>query len=207
VRAFGALLEERAAARLEEQEWKYLELIQQSTERMQAMLEGLLAYSRVTTGARPFEAVDMNRVASEVLSDLEVRLKETGGEVELGQLPVITADLVQMRQLLQNLIDNALKFHKPGAPPSVKVFSRPPENDCAALVVADNGIGFDPALAEQLFKPFHRLVGKSAFEGSGLGLAICQKIAERHGGAITAAGEPGGGATFTVTLPRRPKQS
>ncbi|RPI29275.1 MAG: PAS domain S-box protein [Chloroflexota bacterium] len=202
LKGFSERLANQAGDRLDRQEQEYLERMQQATDRMQSMLDGLLAYSRVTIQGSPFEEVDLNRLAAEVLLDLEMQLRETGGSVETGELPVIQADPVQMRQLLQNLIGNAIKFHKPGVPPHVRVFYRPAANDQIELIVEDDGIGFDMASAGQLFQPFHRLVGKSAYEGTGMGLAICQKIAERHNGSITAKGELGAGSTFIVTLPR-----
>jgi signal transduction histidine kinase len=135
-----------------------------------------------------------------------------GGRVEVGALPILDADPLQMRQLLQNLLSNALKFSRPEVPPVVKVFSLAlpmPAADAAGaatprwcqLVVEDNGIGFDEKYLDRIFAPFQRLHGRSAYEGTGIGLAVCRKIAERHGGSITAQSTPGQGATFLVTLP------
>jgi signal transduction histidine kinase len=111
-----------------------------------------------------------------------------------------------MRQLLQNLIGNAIKFRRPGVAPRVEVSARPAPRSAAEdvlweLRVADNGIGVDPAHAEKIFKPFERLHGHAAFEGSGLGLAVCARIVERHGGRIRAEGQPGVGTTLIVTIP------
>jgi PAS domain S-box-containing protein len=205
IQAFSNRLADYPGSSLDEQEHNYLVLIRQAAERMHRMLDGLLAYSRVTIQSKPFESGSLNRVAEEVISDLQPQLEETGGNVDLGELPVIEADSNQMRQLLQNLIGNAIKFHRPGISPHIRIYSQPTANDCIQLIVADNGIGFEMEYASHLFKPFHRLVGKTAYEGSGMGLAICQKIVERHGGSITAQSEPGVGSTFTVTLPRKPK--
>lgn len=166
------------------------------------MLDGLLAYARLATQGKPFGKVDLKQVVAEILSDLEVRIMETGGQVEIEDLPVIDADPVQMRQLLQNLIGNALKFHRPGVPPVVKVSWKPASQSEIELIVKDNGIGFDMGNAHQLFKPFHRLHGRSEYEGTGMGLAICRKIVELHGGTISAQSVPGEGSTFTVTLPK-----
>ena len=126
-------------------------------------------------------------------------------------LPVIEADPLQMRQLLQNLIGNALKFHRPGQPPMIKVWGEAGQNtnqqDCIHLMVQDNGIGFEEQHVVKLFQPFMRLHGRSAYEGTGMGLAICRKIAERHNGTITAKSQPGQGTTFIITLPRQQRRS
>ena len=206
IEAFGERLKERMQHRLNETEALFLERMMAASTRMQAMINGLLAYSRITTKARPFARVDLEQIAQEVLQDLEARLEQVGGRVEVGSLPVIEADPVQMRQMFQNLIGNALKFHKPGEKPLVRVSSR--ALDIGPLPgieirVEDNGIGFDLKHLERIFKPFERLTGRSEYEGSGMGLAICHKIAERHGGSITAESQPGEGTTFRVLLPVR----
>jgi signal transduction histidine kinase len=148
-----------------------------------------------------------------VVLDLEARVEQVGGEVEVGDLPTIEADRVQMRQLLQNLIGNALKFHKEGEAPVVEVCcevlcgregsqdGNPQANNLCRIVVKDNGIGFDEKYLEQIFVPFQRLHGRNTYEGTGMGLAICRKVVERHGGEITAKSGLGQGATFVVTLP------
>jgi len=173
-----------------------------ATERMQSLLAGLLDYSRVTTASEPFKEVDLSDVIGEVLSDLEVRIVKTGGEMHVEGLPVISADPTQMRQLFQNLIGNALKFHKEGEKPRVKVH-------CAAagsawqIMVEDNGIGFEERYLDRIFAPFQKLHSRSEYEGTGMGLAICKKIVERHGGSITATSTPGAGTIFIVRLPLR----
>jgi light-regulated signal transduction histidine kinase (bacteriophytochrome) len=184
--------------------------------RMRRLIDDLLTFSRVTTQKRPFARLDLERVAREVVSDLEVRIAQAGGTVAIGKLPAVEADLTQMRQLFQNLIANAVKFHRPGVPPVVEVagelVTQPPADPDAdepvplcRLSVRDNGIGFDEKYRERIFDVFQRLHGRDEYEGTGVGLAVCRKIAERHGGTITAHGRPGEGATFVVTLPvRRP---
>src|SRR5208283_1255940 len=119
-------------------------------------------------------------IIHEVLSDLEVRIQKSGGEVRVEKLPTIEADPTQMRQLFQNLIGNALKFHKVGEKPIVKVRSLQTANPVCQIVVEDNGIGFDGQCGERIFAPFQRLCGRSEYEGTGIGLAICKKIVERH---------------------------
>ena len=157
------------------------------------LINDLLTFSRVTTKAQPFAPVDLDQVAREVVADLEVRVQQTGGRVEVGELPTLDADPLQMRQLLQNLIGNALKFHRPGVPPVVEVGARavgPPEGGAwppapdgwRELTVEDNGIGFDEKYLDRIFTVFQRLHGRGEYEGTGMGLAICRKIVERHGG-------------------------
>jgi PAS domain S-box-containing protein len=204
VKVYAELLKSHAKDGLDAQSQDFLERMTSAEQRMQTMLDGLLAYSRINTVSRPFGPVDLRRIAQEVIADLELRVEQSGGKVVLGDLPTLDADPVQVRQLLQNLIGNGLKFHRPGIPPLVRVSAQPAEGGMLCLVVEDNGIGFDPAGAGQLFQPFHRLLGRSEFEGSGMGLAICRKIAERHGGTIRADARPGEGATFTVLLPLKP---
>lgn len=212
VKAFGDRLEAKCGDALGPEGLDYLERMLNATERMQTLITSLLSYSRVTTKAQPFTQVDLSRVARDVLSDLEARIERTCGRVELGELPTIEADQVQMRQLLQNLISNALKFHKPGEPPVVRVSGAVengreagPGGPAAAsrcrIVVEDNGIGFDQVYSERIFGVFQRLHGRNEYDGSGIGLAVCRKIAERHRGSITADSEPGRGATFVATLP------
>jgi len=205
VRAFGDRLEVKCAAALGEQGRDYLQRMQTAAARMQELINDLLAFSRVTTRAQPFTPVDLNQVVREVVSDLETRIEQVGGCVDAGNLPTIDADPLQMRQLLQNLIGNALKFRREGVPPVVRVRGEivggaSTEESCR-LVVEDNGIGFDMKHADRIFEMFQRLHGRGEYEGTGVGLAICRKIVERHGGAIAAQSTPGQGSVFTVTLP------
>jgi signal transduction histidine kinase len=146
-------------------------------------------------------------VAAGVISDLEVRIEETEGQVEVSDLPTIEADSQQMRRLLQNLVSNSLKFHQPGAAPKVIVTAekRKPEKrngvEWVQIVVEDNGIGFEEEYLDHIFQPFQRLHGRSEYEGNGIGLAICRKIVERHRGSLTARSAPGQGAKFIIKLP------
>jgi PAS domain S-box-containing protein len=211
IQAFADRLGTRCGEALGEQGRDFLRRMQSAAVRMQDLIKGLLQFSRVTTQAQPFELVDLGAITGEVLSDLEARIEATGGRVQISPLPRIEADPLQMRQLIQNLVGNALKFHRPGVAPLVEIEGRIVPNPRAEegarngrrceLVVRDNGIGFDGADADKLFTIFQRLHAASSFEGSGVGLAICRKIAERHGGSIAARSAPGEGATFTVDLP------
>jgi light-regulated signal transduction histidine kinase (bacteriophytochrome) len=168
-----------------------------------------LTYSRITTQGRPFVPVDLSRIAREVLSDLEVPLEETEAEVHVGDLATIEADPMQMRQLFQNLLGNALKFHRPGVPPEVWITGEAVGDRSAAggghyrLVFRDNGVGFEDKYAERIFAVFQRLHARHEYAGSGIGLAICRKIAARHGGDVTARSVPEEGSVFTVTLPMK----
>ncbi len=205
IQAFGDRLQAKFSEALGEQGQDYIARMQSSALRMRALIDALLTFSRVTTQAQPFLVVDLGVVARDVLSDLETRMRESGGRVDLGALPTIDADPFQMRQLLQNLIANALKFHKPGEPPTVTVDAVVSANrrgvpQCE-VSVRDDGIGFEEEYLDRIFEVFQRLHGRQKYEGTGVGLAICRKIAERHGGSITARSEPGSGATFVVTLP------
>lgn len=212
IQAFGDRLRTRDGAALSSEGRDYLERMQNAARRMQTLIQDLLTFSRVTTKAQPFTPVDLNTVAREVLNDLEARIEQTGGRVELDRLPTIDADPLQMRQLLQNLIGNALKFHRPDVPPVIRVGGEIINPEWAAnngadggglarLTFADNGIGFDEKYLDRIFTPFQRLHARSEYEGTGMGLAVCRKIVERHGGQITAQSQPGQGATFFITLP------
>lgn len=200
VLAFGDRLKARCADQVGDQGREYIERMQTAAARMRTLIQDLLTYSRVGTRAVEFAPVPLGEVAAEVLSDLELRLEQTGATVDLGPLPAVEADRLQMRQLFQNLIGNALKFRRPDAPPRVTVRAET-DGDRCRLTVTDNGIGFDNTYADRIFQVFQRLHGRDEYEGTGIGLAICRKIAERHGGTITADGRPGLGATFAVTLP------
>ncbi len=202
--AFGDRLAEHCEAALDEQGRDYLQRMQNAAQRMSLLIESLLALSRVTSKARALEVVDLNSVVSDVLSDLEVRIQQTGGRVEVDALPTVMADGSQMRQLFQNLIGNALKFRKQDVPPLVRVQTKENGKGTWEIHVVDNGIGFDEQYVARIFRPFQRLHARSAFEGSGIGLAICNKIVGRHLGQITARSQPGVGSDFVVVLPRTP---
>ena len=202
VTAFGNMLKQKCGSSLGEQGNDYMQRILKANQRMQSLLTALLEYSRLTTKTNPFGEVNLSNLIGEVLSDLEIRIAKTGGQVHVGILPVISADPTQMRQLFQNLIGNALKFHKEGEKPLVKIQS-PANKQMIRISVEDNGIGFDEKHIERIFAPFQRLHGRSEYEGTGMGLAICKKIVERHGGSITAKSTPGKGSLFVIDLPLR----
>ena len=213
IRMFGDRLQTRLGDAISDDAASDLDRMRNAAERMQQLINDLLEFSRVTYRGSSFEPVALSDVAAEVVADLEARIAELDAVVEIGELPTIDADRTQMRQLLQNLISNALKFHKPDERAVVRVRAetlpaRTPRFDGESVAVAhcaitveDNGIGFDDKHAERIFGAFERLHGRSAYEGTGIGLSIARKIAWRHGGHIDASGVPGVGATFTVTLP------
>ncbi|MGB7747363.1 MAG: PAS domain-containing protein [Verrucomicrobiia bacterium] len=208
---FGERLKEKKIEDLGPEAKDYLERMQKAAARMQTLISDLLTFSRVTTKARPFAPVNLAEVAADVVNDLEGRIEQVKGRVEVvGTLPVIDAEALQMRQLLQNLMGNALKFRRPEETPVVKVEAQivtgvsgpgtPPQQLCK-LMVSDNGIGFDEKYLDRIFNVFQRLHTRNEYEGTGMGLAITKKIALYHGGEITAKSTPGHGATFIVTLP------
>jgi signal transduction histidine kinase len=200
VRTFTEQLMVSEADRLSEHGVDYLARANRSAERMQQLIQDLLQFSRVTTKPRPFAAVDLNEVTAEILDDVSVELEESGAEVSVGQLPTVHADDLQMRQLILNLISNAVKFRREGVRPQITIRGET-VGEHARITVADDGIGFEQQYAERIFRIFERLNGRAEYPGTGIGLALCQKIALRHGGEIMAAGRPDQGATFTVTLP------
>ena len=189
----------------------YLDRMQKAAQRMQALINDLLTFSRVTSKSQPFVPVNLSKVAGEVVSDLETRIEQVGGKVEIASLPTIEAEPLHMRQLLQNLIGNALKFHRSDVKPLVRVeahtfkeyhpAARGGTREMLQLTVSDNGIGFDEKYSEKIFQVFQRLHSRAQYEGTGMGLAITRKIVEHHGGQVTAKSKPNEGATFVVILP------
>jgi PAS domain S-box-containing protein len=181
-----------------------------ASERMRDLIGSLLDYSRLSKMPAALNRVDLNDVVQSVLDDLEARLAETGGRVTVETLPQVEADKVQMGQLFQNLLSNALKYHRPGVPPDVlvrgEVRKRTDGGEVCELTVSDNGIGFDEKYRDKIFTPFQRLHGRKEFPGTGIGLTICRKIVERHEGTISARGEPGKGTKITVILPLEHKK-
>ncbi|MDB6017225.1 MAG: Multi-sensor signal transduction histidine kinase [Pedosphaera sp.] len=226
IQAFGDRLKIKCEAVQLEEGRDYLDRMQSAAARMQTLINDLLTFSRVISASQPFVPVDLGAVTQEVLVDLEVRLEKNNAQITVGQLPTIDADPTQMRQLLQNLIGNALKFQAPGAVPTVKVeaqmitrdqiqegtvFPKPPptaspDDKFCVLTVQDNGIGFEEEYLEKIFAVFQRLHGRSEYEGTGVGLAVCRRITDRHGGLITAQSKLGEGSIFIVILPMQQRK-
>jgi PAS domain S-box-containing protein len=201
--AYSQLLGRRYEDRLDADAHEFLGFIVGSAKRMQALVLDLLEYSRVASRARPFSAVGLNAVVSDAISNLDQAIKEAGGRVTVGDLPTVTGDGPQLVSLVQNLLANAIKFHRPGVAPEVTISAR---RGVAAweVVVTDNGIGFDPAFRDRIFEAFKRLHTSDSYSGTGIGLAIAKRIVERHGGTLDADSTPGQGSRFVVTLPDTP---
>jgi PAS domain S-box-containing protein len=180
----------------------YLERMNNAAARMRKLIDDLLAYSRISSKSQTLLRVNLTEVARGVVGDLETAIEQAGASVTVGELPSVEASPMQMRQLLQNLLSNALKFRRDEVAPVITV-SGTVEADGrhCELKVEDNGIGFEEKYLDRIFNVFQRLHGRSKYEGTGIGLAICRKIAERHGGSIRARSAPGQGSTFIVRLP------
>jgi signal transduction histidine kinase len=201
VQAFSDRLATKYAHQLDSDGKLYIERMQDASGRMRVLIQDLLSYSRVKSSGQELVTVDLNKIVRDVVTDLEVRLEQSGGRVEVGVLPIIQADPLQMRQIFQNLIGNALKFKKPEVAPVVRVSSLELAQGLFEISIADNGIGFEQKYAERVFEVFQRLQGRSEYEGTGMGLAIVRKIVERHQGSIRAESEPGQGTHFIFRLP------
>jgi len=201
VLSFGDRLKSSAGPALNVEATDYLARMLGAAGRMRTLISDVLLYSQVTTRVHPFARTDLAQIARDVVADLETSIAESGGRVEVGALPVIDADAAQMRQLLQNLIGNALKYRQKDTPPVVRLTCALPDAHHCIVSVSDNGIGFNEHHTGKIFRMFVRLHGRADYAGSGIGLAICRKIVERHRGTIAATSREGHGATFVVTLP------
>ncbi len=201
IQRFGDKLKESTAVINDGKSVDYLGRMQNAAERMKNLINGLLNYSRVTTKSHAYENVDLNNIVRDVISDLEIRMRETGARVETGELPVSRADALQMRQLFQNLIGNALKFHRQGVAPEIKVYTLNEEpGNYYRLVVEDNGIGISEKDYDRIFGVFQRLHGISEYEGTGIGLAVCKKIVEHHSWKMELESKLGEGSKFIINI-------
>lgn len=204
IRTYADVLQQRHAAALDAPATDYLARIASAAGRMQTLIGDLLQLSRITAAPRPFVPVALDAVVRDVLVDMEVAMRESGGTVDVGPLPTVTADPVQMRQLFQNLLSNAIKFRRPEVAPRIVVRDATHHGMSGAphvITVSDNGIGFDQQYATLIFEPFQRLHGRTEYGGTGIGLAITERIVRRHGGTIAARGASGAGATIIIELP------
>lgn len=209
IRAFGDLLQDEADEALSEEAGFYIQRMRTSASRMDDLLTDLLAFSRIATHTRPFATVHVEQAIRDVVDDYGLKIQEVDAVVDVQASGAVDADESQLRQLMSNLIDNALKFRRDGLQPRIRIhvaLESSPEDasgDVCRIVVEDNGIGFDEKYVDRIFEPFERLHGRSEFEGTGMGLAICQRIVQRHRGDISVSSSPGEGSRFTVTLPVR----
>ncbi len=208
VRAFADRLVQNYSPVLQAQGLEYLTRMSSAVARMQRLIDALLDYSRVLSHSHSLVQVDLDLVLRGVLDDLDERLRDSGGVVNLERLPVVWGDASLLGQVFQNLIVNALKFHKPGRPPIVHLRVREADTEVPGWLIEleDNGIGFANEFGEKIFAPFQRLHGRDVYEGTGIGLAVVRRIVEHHGGQIHADGRVGEGATFQITLPKTPAQ-
>ncbi len=188
----------------------YIERMQKASERMKKFINDLLEYSKIESKANPFKREDLNNIFSDAMESLEFQITESQAQISCDSLPTLEVDSFQIHQLFQNLIGNAIKYKKENDPPVIQINACSIGNGLWEIVVKDNGIGIDSEYLERIFKPFERLHGKNEYEGSGMGLTICRKIANRHGGNISASSVPQKGSTFRITLPeiqKREKES
>ncbi len=215
IRAFGDRLINRYKSQLDGQGEDYIKRMQSASTRMQTLIEDLLAFSRVSRSNDVFQTLDVDQIISEIKDDLDIQIKIEGADFKLGKIPPITGEKTQIKRLFQNLINNAIKFHKPNEAPVVEVTGMKitplqirrefgvmlPENSYVKISIKDNGIGFDERFTEKIFNIFQRLHGRTEYEGTGIGLAICRKIVVNHRGFITAKSREGVGSEFIVILP------
>ena len=211
IQTFSDRLRTKLATQVDESSLDYLERMARAALRLQTLIDDLLTYSRAGTSADNMTSVNLSSVLAMVQEDLEIRIREADASFDIGTLPTIRANAAQMRQLLQNLLANALKFRATERPCRIAIHARDVSPRSAAagtlweLRVEDNGIGFDPTYAERIFSPFQRLHPRNVYAGTGIGLAIVRRIAERHGGTVRAEGYTGQGATFVITLSSQPR--
>ncbi|MGZ8493673.1 MAG: PAS domain-containing sensor histidine kinase [Gemmatirosa sp.] len=201
IASYTQLLHERYAEQLDDRARKYIGYAVEGATRMGALIDDLLALSRVGTAVRPFELVDLDAVLRQTLQGMAITVAEAAGTVTSDPLPTVRGDAAQLRQVLQNLIGNALKFRRPGVAPRVHL-SATSDADRWTIAVRDNGIGIEARFADRVFVIFRRLHTREEFPGTGIGLAICRKVVERHGGEIWVEPAPDAGSTFRFTLPR-----
>ncbi|WP_137288583.1 ATP-binding protein [Natronorubrum halophilum] len=199
VSSYLQLIERRYADALDSDGEEFLEFAIDGADRMREMIEGLLEYSRVETQGEPFEPVDLDRVLEDVLETLRLQVEETDAEVTTDELPRVEGDAGQLRQVLQNLLSNAITYSGDD-PPRIHVGAERRGNRWS-VSVRDEGIGIDPEDQERVFEVFQRLHSRTEYRGTGIGLALCRRVVERHGGEIWVDAEPGKGATFSFTLP------
>lgn len=197
--SFTELLARKYQDRLDDKAGTYISYIVDGAHRMQILINDLLSFSRVTTKGREFAAVDCNQLLSRVQRDLELAVQESGARLKVQELPTVVADEVQLGQVFQNLIVNAIKYRNQDQAPEIEVVARK-SGDEWVFSVSDNGIGIEAQHFERVFQLFQRLHTREEYSGTGIGLALCKKIVERHGGHIWVESTPGQGSTFYFTI-------
>jgi len=200
---------------MDEETEKYFKKIINSSKRMQTLINDLLSFSRQSVSSSDFERTDLNTLAREAIAELEIEIEKSNARIDVSELPVVWAIPSLMKQLFHNLVSNAIKFRKKGVEPIIQIEARILHGSdhsvaasltggkCHKVSISDNGIGFDPKYAEEIFMVFKRLNSYHEYEGTGVGLSICKKIIEKHNGSILAQSEQGKGSTFSFVLPEK----
>lgn len=199
VGSFTQLLERRYKGQLDDDADDYIGFIIEGSHRMKYLIDDLLAFSRLNTEAKEFKLTDLENALADVLLNLKQSIEENKAIITHDHLPIIMADSSQIRQVFQNLISNAIKFHSE-EPPKIHISAQRSGNEWL-FRISDNGIGIDLEHQKKIFNIFNRLHTREEYEGTGIGLSICKKIVERHGGRIWVESEPGRGSTFYFTIP------
>jgi light-regulated signal transduction histidine kinase (bacteriophytochrome) len=201
IEAFAGLLAESQGVQSNARLASMVGGIESSSRRLRNLINDLAEFSRLGRQARKLAPAALEEIAREVIADLRGPIEEAAATIDTGNLPRVLCDRNQMRQVLQNLVSNALKYRHPDRRSHIRIFAQTTPHAAPRICIEDNGIGFDPGYADQVFEPFQRLHGPDEYEGSGIGLAICRKIVQRHGGQVGVQTTPGIGSTFWFSLP------
>ena len=199
ISSFGDLLTEHLPAEGPARE--YLSRMQSASNRMGRLIDDLLRFSKITRGEMRKETVSLDAVVRDVLQDFDLLIAESAARVDVDELPTVDGGRIELQEVFRNLIGNALKFRSSGRPPVIRISAGVRSDGCVTVSVSDNGIGFEQAYADRIFRPFERLHSRREYDGSGIGLAICEKLVDHMGAKITATSQPGQGATFTIVFP------
>lgn len=213
IQTFSDRIRQKYSKTLDKTGKDYLNRIQLAAERMQALIQDWLTFSRITTNEKPFSLINLNTITQEILHDFESEIEKSKGKFTVKGLKSIEADPEQIHQMIKSLVHNAVKFRKDGERPEISITGKMLKNSGVLkefsansrqyfeLTIQDNGIGFEEKYSAKIFSIFQRLHTRSNYQGTGIGLAICQKVVERHGGFIRVKSEPGTGSKFIITLP------
>jgi signal transduction histidine kinase len=198
---FSDKIQTRYKDTVDEEVYRNLEKIVGASERMQSLINDLLRFSRETSTNEDFTFINLNQLLGDVLADMEIDIEKSAAQVQVDHLPQVWGIPSQLRQVFQNLVGNGIKFRKKDEVPVIHIYSEVSKKDSLRIVVQDNGIGFEPKYAEEIFMVFKRLHSYHEFQGSGVGLSICKKIIEKHNGEIRAESKPGSGSRFIIDIP------